>query len=57
MTLTLIYCIVAVSQLCVLMKIFHGAQKYHHFDFLIVFKCVAISHQLNPGATPWYFTT
>ena len=34
-----------------------GAQKYH-FEFLIVFfKCVAISHPLNPGATPWYFTS
>jgi len=40
----LIPCDVAVLQLfCKLTKIFLGAQKYHHFEFLIFFKCVAIS--------------
>ena len=54
-----IHCVVAVSQFfCKRMKIFLGAQKQQHFEFLIVFfKCSTISHSLNPGATPWYFTS
>ena len=48
----IIHCIVAVSQ-------FFGGWKYQRsklpfWIFNSFFKCVAISHPLNPGTTPWY---
>ena len=42
---------------CERTKIFLGAQKYHHCEFLMFFKGDAISHPLNSGATPWYFAS
>ena len=50
-------CCCSFTYFCKRMKIFLGAQKYHHFEFLIVFKCVAIFHPLNQGSTPWYFSS
>jgi len=53
--LTLINCVVAVSH------IFASAWKYFsvlkNITILNFFKCVTISHPLNPGATPWYLAS
>jgi len=46
------------NSLCVaVLHFFASGQKYHHFDFLMFFKGVAIFHPLHPGATPWYFAS
>ena len=55
--LNLIHCVLQFHIFCKRTKIFLRAQKYPHFEFLMFFKGDAISHPLNPGATPWYFVS
>ena len=55
--LTLIHCVVAVSHFFASGQKYFSVLKNITIWILKYFKCVAISHPLNPGATPWYVTS